>query len=526
MEKRIEHIVLGIFVVVTILIFVSWFVIFFFPVRTLPLKLTHDGSSHKIIFSPDGTILATGEYNDGGVILWDVATGDKIRTLGAGRTVQSIAFSPDGSLLAATDYGNRIYVWNVTTGNNIRSFGNASFVYSIDFSPDGTMVVTRGDYGNGVLFWNLTTGDIIGTIGVGISVQSMVFSPDGSLLATCVYDSGGGILWNTSTGVLIRTYRAGQYGYTIDFSPDGTILATGTEDGIVFLDVATGNKIRTFRIANYVHSIDFSPDGTMFAIGTDNGDGGILWNTTTGNEIRGLGGDNWVSSVVFSPDGTLLATVDHDASAVLWNLNESFEISVINQVARDNVILYTITLIIFLIVVEFGLITFSMYKETQETQRLTEVALELRKLDNTLIIRLTAILLIYGGGITFLYGLHELLLFPTYKFNLWSGLGPFNIMLYFPAILIILILGVLTIRRGFRLWSLENFHRIIAFVTVFSIFFLFVSLYALFILPRGGGTFYASSANILTILVILSVVFIILRRNSNYFVNVTQQKNQ
>ena len=69
-----------------------------------------------IVFSPDGTILATWSW-DNTIRLWNVATGVSFRTLeGHTSNITSIAFSPDGLILASGGWRDGLRLWNPTTG--------------------------------------------------------------------------------------------------------------------------------------------------------------------------------------------------------------------------------------------------------------------------------------------------------------------------------------------------------------------------------------------------------------------------
>ena len=69
-----------------------------------------------------------------------------VRTLtGHSELVRSVAFSPDGSILASGSWDNTIKLWEVASGRELRTLtGHTSWVMSVAFSPDGSILASSG----------------------------------------------------------------------------------------------------------------------------------------------------------------------------------------------------------------------------------------------------------------------------------------------------------------------------------------------------------------------------------------------
>ena len=75
----------------------------------------HTGMVRQVVFSPDGTLLATASFG-GGAKLWDPVSGKELFTLsGHLNAVYGVDFRPDGSHLAVAsrDGTNRIYLLKI-----------------------------------------------------------------------------------------------------------------------------------------------------------------------------------------------------------------------------------------------------------------------------------------------------------------------------------------------------------------------------------------------------------------------------
>jgi WD40 repeat protein len=283
-----------------------------------------DGGVDSVAFSPDGKVLATGDFG-GTARLWNVATGRQIASLPAGPgAVGSVAFSPDGKVLATGAY-KTARLWNVATGRQIASLpAGSDAVDSVVFSPGGKTLATGDDDGT-VRLWNVATRRQFASFRASSQyLGSVAFSPDGKVLATGDF-GGTARLWNLATGRQIASLRVSSKGVnSVAFSPGGNILAIGNEDSTVWLfNPATrqvvGGYLTSGTSSDGINSVAISPDGKTLATG-DRAGAARLWNLTIACQIAGLPvGSAYVDSVAFSPDGKTLATTDADGAAQLWD---------------------------------------------------------------------------------------------------------------------------------------------------------------------------------------------------------------
>ena len=265
-----------------------------------------------ISISRDGKILAAAS-RDGTVKLWNIKTGEEIRTLrGHQSGIPDVSISPDGETLASASEDGTVKLWNMETGQEIRTLrGHQSRVMSVRISLDGKTVAS-GSHDGTVKLWNMKTGKEIRTLpGHQSKIKSVRISPDGETLASAGND-GIVKLWNTKTGEEIRTLRGHQSEVnSLSISSNGETLASASDNGIVKLwNIKTGEEIRTFGgHKSEVNSLSISPDGEALASGDD--DGTVkLWNLNTGDEIATIRVHQYSSSIdniSFSPDGNTLA---------------------------------------------------------------------------------------------------------------------------------------------------------------------------------------------------------------------------
>ena len=86
------------------------------------------GELGEITYSPDGTRLAVASGI--GIWVYDAHTGEELALLsGHTGSVLSVAYSPDGRIIASGSDDGAIRLWDVSTGETIRSTLRASYAF-------------------------------------------------------------------------------------------------------------------------------------------------------------------------------------------------------------------------------------------------------------------------------------------------------------------------------------------------------------------------------------------------------------
>lgn len=282
--------------------------------RTISLGIS---TIDALAFSPHGRILASAHA--GVVRLWDTSSGQEVRKLiGHNPTlgINSVAFSADGQILASGSNDQTIKLWNVATGQELRTLrGHTSYVWSVAFSSDGETLASAG-WDHSAKLWNTSTGRLLQSLTLDQEyVNSVAFSPDGTVLASASHgmnlsDATATIgLWKSSSGQLLRTLEKPHTRSVtaVAFSPNAKTLAVASYDSTIKLwDAASGTLLRTLEGHQYeVNSLAFSPNGKILASASR--DNTIkLWDVDVGRELHTLSDEGSVEAVAFAPDGKTL----------------------------------------------------------------------------------------------------------------------------------------------------------------------------------------------------------------------------
>jgi WD40 repeat protein/uncharacterized caspase-like protein len=319
----------------------------------LNVSQVSSADSMKLAFDRRTHTLASVSFQKDTVKFWDIASGGALRTLPTKtRQPHSVVFSPDGKLMASGDY-QRAAVNNeethgltltaIDTGKELRKFtGYADDVYSVAFSPDAQLLATA-DLAGTFILWNVTTGKQVRTLkDASLSYSKFSFSPDRRTSLLAMSNSAGVVLLDAKTGAMLHQLPLDKSAGAVQFSPDAQLLATSHEGVITLWNVADGSKLRTLEgHTNRVSNIVFSPDGRSLAsVGFDQT--ARLWDVATGRELHVLSAHHgYVQGVAFSPDGKTLASGGDDRQIKLWDVKTGEDLATLLAVGDDDWLIVT-----------------------------------------------------------------------------------------------------------------------------------------------------------------------------------------
>ncbi|QDT92515.1 SUMF1/EgtB/PvdO family nonheme iron enzyme [Gimesia algae] len=289
----------------------------------------HSSSISCLAVTPDGTRAISGSTDDT-LIIWDLATKEKIRTLeGHSDNVRCVAITPDGSQVVSGSFDKTLKVWNLADGKLLRTLaGHSDKISCVALTPDGKKIIS-GDLGGTIKIWDFVSGSMIRTSSgnastrLSSSIHCLVTTPDGK---NAVSNAGFGLnLWNIASGKLIRTL-SGHSGTIIcvAISLDGKQLISGSIDRTVRVwDIVSGKLLWAFKASSDypIMSVGMTKDG-QHAISGSLGGTLTIWNLSNGKMSRRLIdqlGD--IFCVAVTPDGKQVISGTYEGALKVCNLN-------------------------------------------------------------------------------------------------------------------------------------------------------------------------------------------------------------
>jgi WD40 repeat protein len=327
------------------------------------------------VFSPDGKLLATGEFNmnestDGAYVqLWDAGTGQKLSAFYVGIPIaapdmaSSLAFSPDGKRLAVGTVAGILAVWDLPddpTSEPVRDKAVFDFPFygsslsGLVFTPDGKQLITGGN-DKFWRVWDAVNGQELRVVPGGFSaITGLAFDPTSGRLAAANED-GTARIWDLANdNEMLGLAGHSRAVLAVAFSPDGSRAATSSQDGTVKIwDVSPAGGGEWLNLAGPTDRVDdvaYSQDGSRLA--TVGKDGEIaVWDATTGRRLshidpRCLPYGSLIWNVSLSPDGSRVAAgrlgpIGNYCDMGAWDVATGKLVHVLNNVYHDDHIVYS-----------------------------------------------------------------------------------------------------------------------------------------------------------------------------------------
>jgi WD40 repeat protein len=289
----------------------------------LVVRTGHSNTVEFVAFSPDGKLFVSTGLDDN-IILWDLETGQEIKSLGKHAGINKLIFSADGKILLGGSTKQILKIWDVQTGQEIRSFqpNTKSGGFSIALSPDKKLIayVYNWDKQNSVKILDADTGNEIKTLGGhSKSVMQIAFSPDGKTLAS-LSDDNTVKIWDVKTGKELESsaFASPNIYEPIVFSSDGNTLAIGSfEQNVYLMDTKSGQIVKKFTGKGETHiPLAFSENSKLLATIDDNaGDFPAVrfWDVESGVETKNIVMECSCKEVAINKDFDTLA-MSNDSS--------------------------------------------------------------------------------------------------------------------------------------------------------------------------------------------------------------------
>jgi WD40 repeat protein/uncharacterized caspase-like protein len=317
----------------------------------------------RMVFSPDGRLLATTTFRSSTIKLWETATGRELRNLSGGAQsgvtlAPFVAFSRDNRFVAAASGDNSVKIWEVTSGREVQTLAgpqgsitsSLGGVHFIAFAPDGRLVTIS----DAIRVWDPNAARELLTIPTdpasGIAFigggTGAVLSPDGRQLVLLATDGPTSVakFLDLATGRESRSIKlSGQDFDSVDlaFTADGRLRICGivekrvrlwevmVNDGAKPASKELGSAATTFA------QISLSHDGRFLALA--DGYAVQLWDAATGNKLpdlklpnSGVFTNQARASASFSDDGKRIVTGGFDTPTILWETETGKQLVTMN----------------------------------------------------------------------------------------------------------------------------------------------------------------------------------------------------
>jgi len=251
-----------------------------------------EGVPHVLKFSRNGSLLLAGGGRggkSGKVVLWKVATGERVIELGDETdAVLAADVSADQTQVALGGPAKTVRVYSTKDGSLIREIKkHTDWIYSIEYSPDGVLLAT-GDRSGGLFVWESHTGrEYFSLRGHTAAITSVSWRLDSNVLASLSEDTTLR-LWEMENGNAIKSWGAhGGGGQAVQYTHDNRLVSCG-RDRVVKVWDQNGAAQRAFdALPDVAVRCCFTHDGGRVVAGDWTGEV-RAWDAKDGKTVGSL----------------------------------------------------------------------------------------------------------------------------------------------------------------------------------------------------------------------------------------------
>ena len=251
-----------------------------------------EGSPCDVKFSRNGKLLLTsgGRGGQSGVVaVWDIATGERVITVGDQfDSVLAADISADQQWIALGGPDRVLKIYNTKDGSlEHRIKKHTEWVTAVEFSPDSKYLAT-GDRNGGLVLWEAASGqEMFSLPGHKGAITAITWRGDSEIFVSASED-GTLKLWKASDGAALRSITAHNGGaLAARFTHDGRVVSCGRDNKVQIWDTSGKNLVTLAFNGDLPNRVTFSDDGKK-VVGSDWKGKVFVWDAKSGKVVGEL----------------------------------------------------------------------------------------------------------------------------------------------------------------------------------------------------------------------------------------------
>lgn len=296
----------------------------------------------QVDISMDRSIIATISTTGSNrlIQLWEVSSGQTMREFEAqmdGRLIDGLRMSPDGTKIVVGDGTGSLKLWDIATGQEIRTLkGHETSITGLVFYPSGHRLVSV-DFDCNLKIWDVASGEELWNYRLEAKTSSVLFNPAGTRVVSLSYQRTSAVYDVVGDRFQLRNHLPGGYYRMCWDSTGDRLFGSGGgvgDDGCLTMFEVDGGRVlwrQEGAHKDYITSVQFCcHDNRIISINTGDDERLKMWDAHSGILLYTLQCPLWVLAVgqVYSTtSGDYLVCMTRDNQLHLWTLGIGMMVS-------------------------------------------------------------------------------------------------------------------------------------------------------------------------------------------------------